>query len=150
MPMIALRYVLFAIISMVTNLVTQEVLMQLSPVAPLTVSIVAGTIVGFLVKYVLDKKWIFFDDYTGDIHELRKIILYGAVSVFTTLVFWSFEVSFWMIWQTDAAKYAGAILGLSVGYAAKYALDRNIVFKGRNAQWSSSGGGAFRGASRRS
>jgi hypothetical protein len=42
-------------------------------------------------------------------------------------------VSFWAIWETSAAKYTGAVLGLSVGYAAKYLLDRQFVFRERRA-----------------
>jgi putative flippase GtrA len=84
------------------------------------------------VKYVLDKRWIFYDGYAGGRQELRKVILYGLFSVITTLVFWSFEVAFWTIWRTDAAKYAGAVLGLAIGYAAKYALDRTFVFRDRS------------------
>jgi putative flippase GtrA len=148
--LIAFRYVLFAAISMLANLGMQEVLVRLWPNASLTIPILAGTIVGFLVKYFLDKRWIFVDRYTGPIHELRKVILYGAFSVLTTFVFWIFEVSFWVIWQTDTAKYAGAVLGLSIGYGAKYALDRNIVFGKRDAQWSSTGGDVFLASSQSS
>ena len=51
----------------------------------------------------------------------------------TTLGFWGFEVAFWTIWGTDFAKYTGAVLGLAVGYVAKFALDRSFVFKERKA-----------------
>jgi putative flippase GtrA len=105
--------------------------MRLTPVAPLTLSILAGTVAGFVLKYVLDKKWVFDDCYGGHREELQKVTLYGAFSVLTTLIFWGFEVAFWTIWRTDLAKYAGAVLGLAIGYAAKFALDRTFVFKER-------------------
>jgi putative flippase GtrA len=82
---------------------------------------------------VLDKKWVFEDEYGGHRQELQKITLYGAFSVLTTLVFWGFEIAFWTIWQTDLAKYTGAVLGLAIGYAAKFVLDRTFVFKERQA-----------------
>ena len=130
---ILVRYVLFAIMSTVANLLTQEVVFQLAPAMELAVSILAGTIVGFGVKYILDKKWIFYDRYTTHTDEARKVFLYGAFSVVTTAIFWGVEVTFWTIWETRTAKYTGAVLGLSIGYAAKYWLDRQFVFRERQA-----------------
>ncbi|MCZ0963746.1 GtrA family protein [Paracoccus benzoatiresistens] len=122
---IAFRYVLFAIVSTLVNFGTQELVIG---VAPLAISILAGTAAGFAVKYVLDKKWIFQDCYTGPGHEARKITLYALFSVLTTAVFWGFEITFWLVWQTDLAKYAGGVIGLAIGYLAKFALDRRFVF----------------------
>lgn len=127
------RYILFAVLATLANLATQEVVVRIAPIAPLPASILAGTAAGFALKYVLDKKWIFYDGYTGHREEMQKITLYGLFSVFTTLVFWSFEVTFWVIWQTDVAKYTGAVLGLAIGYAAKFLLDRAYVFRERSA-----------------
>lgn len=127
------RYVLFAAVSTVANLATQEAAVRLLPAAPLAVSILAGTAAGFAVKYVLDKRWIFYDAYTNPAHEAQKVALYGLFSVATTLVFWTFEVTFWTLWKTDAAKYTGAVLGLAIGYAVKFALDRTYVFRPRSA-----------------
>ncbi|MDP8918780.1 MAG: GtrA family protein [Pseudomonadota bacterium] len=131
--MMFVRYVLFAIVATLANLITQEAVIRVAPVAPLALSILMGTAAGFILKYVLDKRWVFEDDYGGHRQELQKITLYGAFSVLTTLVFWGFEVAFWMIWQTDLAKYTGAVLGLAIGYAAKFFLDRTFVFKERQA-----------------
>ena len=124
---IVARYVLFAIVSTIANLATQEAAVRLA--APLTVSILAGTAAGFAVKYVLDKRWVFYDAYTTHTQEVQKVALYGLFSVATTLVFWTFEVTFWALWRTDLAKYVGAVLGLAIGYAAKFALDRTYVFR---------------------
>jgi putative flippase GtrA len=85
------------------------------------------------VKYVLDKKWIFHDAYTTHRDEARKVTLYALFSVVTTLVFWGFEVTFWTIWRTDVAKYTGAVVGLAIGYAAKFGLDQTFVFRERSA-----------------
>jgi len=130
-PMMFVRYVLFAILATLVNLGTQEMTIRIAPVAPLTSSIIMGTAAGFFLKYVLDKKWVFDDDYGGHRQEFQKIALYGAFSILTTLVFWGFEVAFWMVWQTDLAKYTGAVLGLAIGYAAKFILDRTYVFRER-------------------
>jgi putative flippase GtrA len=131
--MMFVRYVIFAVLATLANLAAQEVVMRLAPVAPLTLSILAGTVAGFALKYVLDKKWVFDDRYGGHREELQKVTLYGAFSVLTTLIFWGFEVAFWTIWRTDLAKYTGAVIGLAIGYAAKFALDRTFVFKERRA-----------------
>lgn len=127
------RYVLFAVLATVANLATQELVLRLAPDRRLSLSILAGTVVGFALKYALDKKWIFYDAYTSHRSELRKVVLYGLFSIVTTLIFWGVEVSFWRIWGTSFAKYAGAVLGLSIGYAAKFVLDRAFVFKERRA-----------------
>jgi putative flippase GtrA len=129
--MMFVRYVVFAVIATLANLATQEAVVRSAPVAPLTLSILMGTAVGFILKYLLDKRWVFDDGYSGHRQELQKITLYGVISVITTLVFWGFEVAFWVIWRTDFAKYAGAVLGLTIGYAAKFVLDRTFIFKER-------------------
>ncbi len=127
------RYVLFALVATFSNLATQEIAIRIVPIAPLSISILMGTIVGFVLKYVLDKKLVFNDGYSGHRQELQKIILYGAFSIFTTLAFWGIEVAFWVIWRTDFAKYTGAIIGLAIGYTAKFLLDRAFVFTERRA-----------------
>jgi putative flippase GtrA len=125
----AFRYVLFAVLSTLVNFFAQHTVVVLLPFAPIFLSILFGTAAGFAVKYVLDKKWVFEDDYTTGRDEVRKVSLYALFSVGTTAIFWAFEISAWAIWQTDLAKYAGGALGLAIGYCAKYALDRRYVFR---------------------
>jgi len=84
--------------------------------------------VGLVVKYLLDKRWIFFDTSTGAKAHGRKFALYTAMGVVTTCIFWGSETAFWLIWGTDAMRELGAVLGLMVGYGAKYILDRRFVF----------------------
>jgi putative flippase GtrA len=130
---IFVRYVLFAAVSTVVNLLTQEAAFRLAPVFQLELSILAGTGAGFLARYVLEKKWVFFDAFTGYSAEARKLVLYGAFGVATTLLFWAVEIAFWLIWETAAAKYTGAVIGLSIGYWAKYFLDKHYVFRLRSS-----------------
>jgi hypothetical protein len=96
----------------------------------LEASILAGTGVGFAVKYVLDKYWIFFDRTSGSAAEVRKLLLYGLSGVLTTALFWAIEIGCWKAWGTDIAKYSGAVVGLGIGYVMKYLLDRRFVFVG--------------------
>ena len=130
-----LRYLLFAVVAGTANLLTQFVVFAFSTIEPLATSILTGTIVGFFLKYILDKNWIFFDAYVGARREARKIFLYGAFSVLMTLLFWSFEIAFWKIGGTELAKYLGAAVGLAIGNFAKYLLDRNFTFARRAEIW---------------
>ncbi|MCJ2068454.1 GtrA family protein [Methylobacterium sp. J-030] len=129
--LVFLRYVMFAFVATFANLATQELVIRITPVVPLTLSILAGTATGFVLKYVLDKRWVFSERYASPAREIYKVALYGAFSVGTTLVFWGFEIAFWSLWRTDFAKYTGAAIGLTIGYVAKFALDRTFVFTER-------------------
>ena len=123
------RYVAFAVISSLANLGTQELAVQSFPAAPIFVSILLGTGVGFVTKYLLDKRWVFADPYSSHGEEARKVVLYGALSVITTLLFWGTELAAWTIWHTAEAKYIGGAIGLAVGNWIKYRLDKRFVFR---------------------
>ena len=64
----------------------------------------------------------------------RQFGLYTAMGIVTTLIFWGTETAFWLAWNTEAAREAGAVLGLTVGYVVKYNLDRRFVFAPRKAE----------------
>jgi putative flippase GtrA len=126
---LALRYGAFAVIATVTNLGTQRIVLTLGDSgAVFAMAVAAGTLVGLVVKYVLDKRWIFFDQSTGVKAHSRKFALYTAMGLVTTCIFWGAETAFWLIWGTDLMRELGAILGLMVGYVTKYMLDRRFVF----------------------
>jgi putative flippase GtrA len=121
-------YVLFAVASTAANLLAQETVITIYAEA-FVASVLTGTAVGFGMKYLLDKLFVFEDAYSGAAQEARKVVLYGAFSVATTLIFWSFEAAFWFAWGTTLAKYAGAVIGLAIGYALKFWLDWKYVFR---------------------
>ncbi len=50
------------------------------------------------------------------------------MGIFSTLIFWSTETIFWLIWGTNNMREIGALIGLSLGYVIKYNLDRRFVF----------------------
>lgn len=126
---LALRYIAFAIVATVGNLASQRVVMD-SAAGPFGywLALLAGTLVGLVVKYVLDKRWIFADPAGGFSGHRRKFSLYALTGVVTTFIFWGTETLFWLTWQSQAARETGAVLGLAVGYFAKYHLDRRYVF----------------------
>ena len=94
----------------------------------LTLAIGLGTAVGLVVKYLLDKRWIFFDRSSGAKAHARRFALYTLMGVATTAIFWGSEALAWWIWRTHVARETGAVLGLMVGYVAKYQFDRRFVF----------------------
>ena len=61
--------------------------------------------------------------------DSQKFILFSIMGVFTTVIFWGFEIGFDYIFDSEIAKYIGAVIGLSIGYIIKYFLDKKFVFK---------------------
>ncbi|MBO9409312.1 GtrA family protein [Shimia sp. R9_1] len=121
------RYSAFAVVATIANLLTQRLSLAFyegSLGVPLAIFV--GTVVGLVVKFHLDKRWIFFD--ASKEAQSRKFGLYTLMGVITTVIFWGSEYGFWLIWQTDLMREAGAVLGLSVGYFCKYHLDKRFVF----------------------
>lgn len=126
-----LRYSGFAVLAVLVNLGTQRLVLALPwerAGLALAAAIAAGTLTGLVVKYLLDKRWIFFDMETGAAAHGKKFALYSAMGLITTAIFWGSETLFWLIWKTDPMRELGAVLGLTVGYVTKYQLDKRYVF----------------------
>lgn len=124
------RYAAFAGVATALNLSVQWLSFRIydGPYA-FGMALVAGTGAGLLVKYVLDKRWIFFDKETGAAAHGRKFLLYGLMGVATTVIFWGAEILCDRMSDAPAMKFAGGAMGLAVGYWAKYRLDRRFVFQ---------------------
>lgn len=124
-----LRYAGFAVLAILANLAAQRlVLLAGTTAGHVTLAIAVGTIVGLVVKYLLDKRWVFYDTATGVAAHGQKFALYASMGLVTTALFWGAETAFWMIWHSAAMRELGAVIGLSVGYVVKYNLDRRFVF----------------------
>jgi putative flippase GtrA len=127
-----LRYAAFAVAATLANLAVQRAILQFGETAVwFAAAVGAGTITGVVIKYLLDKRWIFHDLETGLRNHGRKFSLYTAMGLVTTAIFWGTETAFWMIWHTGMMRELGAVLGLLVGYVVKYNLDRRFVFTDR-------------------
>ena len=127
---LALRYAVFAALSIAVNLATQA----LSFAAyegrfALILAMGFGTGTGLVVKYALDKRYIFDDREGGVRAHSAKFTRYTAMGVATTALFWATELAFAALGDDPRLKYLGAVLGLTLGYAVKYRLDRRFVFQ---------------------
>lgn len=126
-------YAVFAAIALCANLGSQwlasAVLARvLSPSYAIVAALLVGTVIGVVVKYALDKRYIFRYQTTSVGHEARTFVVYALLSVATTIVFWAFELGSAAVFQTDVARYAGGAVGLVVGYTVKYVLDSKYTF----------------------
>ena len=127
--LLVFRYVFFAIIATLLNLVAQRLILEVDDTSQgLFLAIAVGTFVGLATKYFLDKRWIFLDKSSGIKANSHKFMLYTIMGIVTTFIFWVFEVVFWLIWETDIMRELGAIIGLAIGYFIKYRLDSKFVF----------------------
>lgn len=124
-----LRYSSFAVVATIANLATQRLVLVIGDTLGIVaLAIAMGTLVGLMLKYILDKRWIFHDTSSGLQAHSKKFMLYTVMGLITTAIFWGTELTFWLVWKTDTMRELGAILGLGVGYIIKYNLDRKFVF----------------------
>lgn len=129
------RYALFAALATLANLAVQRLALAIrADAAGYVVAIGAGTLAGLVLKYALDKRWIFFDQSAGIGAHGRRFTLYTVMGLATTAIFWGAETVAWIAWRTDFARETGAVLGLGVGYVVKYQLDRRFVFTSAHGQ----------------
>ena len=141
---LAARYIAFAAIATFANLACQRAVFaaagagpELSPAVVYAAAISAGTLAGLVLKYVLDKRWIFRDRSRGLQAHGKRFTLYVLMGVATTMIFWGTETVFLIVWRSQFARETGAAIGLSIGYFVKYRLDRRFVFNRKSGQgWS--------------
>ncbi len=145
----ASKYALFAAIATAVNLGTQfltikilwrtflknstDVLTILSfniktKSIELFIAMAAGTATGLLIKYVLDKLYIFYHTTENLKEDISKFLIYTLMGVVTTFIFWGTEILFNHLFAADYAKYIGGAIGLTIGYITKYQLDKRFVF----------------------
>ena len=124
-----LKYSIFAAAATGTNLFSQYLLFKFfSGKYLIYAALIVGTLTGLIVKYLLDKKYIFRYKTIQVSEDLLKFFLYSIMGIFTTIIFWGFELGFHFIFKTENAKFIGAAIGLTIGYFVKYRLDRRYVF----------------------
>ncbi len=127
--MLIFKYVIFSAFSILINLLFQYFSFQIYlGYGSLYVAMFFGTLAGLIVKYALDKRFIFYHIPKNNTDNAKKFMLYSLMGVFTTIIFWGMEIAFDILYADLNAKYIGAIVGLTIGYIIKYFLDKKYVF----------------------
>ncbi|MFW1938373.1 GtrA family protein [Acinetobacter baumannii] len=127
---LATLYTAFAIVATFFNILAQDICSYIySGPFSILVSIIIGTGVGLVIKYVLDKKYIFKYKTQNAQHDGKVFMLYTVMGIFTTIIFWGLEFGFHAIFETKEMRYVGGVIGLMIGYICKYYLDKRFVFR---------------------
>ena len=127
---LAIRYAILAAVATVANIAAQEGTLQVyQGLFEIGLSIFVGTAVGLVVKYILDKRYIFRFKAQNRRHDSRIFILYTVMGLLTTVIFWGFEWAFQLLYETKEMRYLGGVIGLTLGYLTKYQLDKRFVFR---------------------
>lgn len=130
---ISINYTIFAIIATAVNIGFQELSICLyTGIFSLYISIITGTAAGLVIKYALDKKYIFNYQTQNHSHNTKTFMLYTIMGLLTTVIFWGFELGFDYLYETKEMRYLGGIIGLAIGYIVKYQLDKHFVFTGQS------------------
>lgn len=133
-----IRYLIFAAIAIALNMLVfsaaKFILEQLFNYPDFAVIIkytakLMGIASGFMLKYILDKKYVFNDSKGTLQEEAQKVGIYGLLSIFTTLLLFVISEGVERIIDWKYEVYAGWLIGLIIGYLLKYFLDKRFVFK---------------------
>ncbi len=131
---LAIKYAIFALIATAANIGAQDLSIRAySGNFGILASVIVGTGVGLVVKYFLDKRYIFRFRARSVAHDTQTFALYTVMGLATTLVFWGFEFGFHHLFETREMRYLGGIIGLAIGYLTKYHLDKRYVFRTEGA-----------------
>lgn len=131
---LAITYVILALIATTANIGAQDLVIRgYSGAFDVLLSVAVGTGVGLLVKYVLDKQYIFRYRTRNAVHDGQIFALYALMGLGTTVIFWGFEFSFYYLFETKEMRYLGGVIGLAIGYLTKYHLDKRFVFRKEGA-----------------
>ena len=91
-------------------------------------SIALGTLAGLFSKYILDRNYIFDGQGARLSKDVSRFFVYSISGIVTTVLFLGVEWLFITKVAHPLSQYIGAAVGLSIGYALKYNLDRRITF----------------------
>ena len=118
---------------MATNLAAQALIMYFDNNShAMLLSMLVGTGVGLVTKYILDKRYIFIFKAENLAHDGKLFFFYCVMGIVTTALFWIIEYGFHWIFATELMRYIGGAIGLIMGYLIKYRLDKQFVFVNKN------------------
>jgi len=129
---IGFKYILFAILATTVNIFFQYLsFLLIDHKYELYIAILNGTILGMILKYYLDKNFIFYY-VKKEFNNKNIFLLYIFTSIFTTIIFWAIELWFSYYVNINYSEYLGALVGLTLGYSLKYLLDKQLVFNNQS------------------
>jgi putative flippase GtrA len=127
---LAVTYALLAVIATFANIGSQDLAIRAyDGTYGVLLSVMVGTGTGLVVKYWLDKRYIFRFRARDVAHASQTFMLYALMGLVTTVIFWGVELWFDHTFKTKALRYVGGAIGLAIGYLAKYHLDKRFVFR---------------------
>ena len=127
---LTINYAIFALIATAANIGAQDlVIRSYSGAFDILASVIVGTGVGLVVKYILDTRYIFRFRARSVAHDTQTFALYTVMGLATTVIFWGFEFGFHHFFETKEMRYLGGVIGLAIGYLTKYHLDKRYVFR---------------------
>lgn len=127
---LAMTYGVLVVVATAVNILTQDAFLHwYDGQFAVALSVVSGTLTGLIVKYVLDKRFIFRFRSRGLRHDGLTFMRYTAMGLLTTLIFWGFEFGFHCVFESREMRYLGGVIGLLIGYFIKYQLDKRYVFR---------------------
>ncbi len=127
---LTVNYAIFALIATAANIGAQDlVIRSYSGAFDILASVIVGTGVGLVVKYILDTRYIFRFRARSVAHDTQTFALYTVMGLATTVIFWGFEFGFHHVFETKEMRYLGGVIGLAIGYLTKYHLDKRYVFR---------------------
>lgn len=126
---LVMLYIVFAVLSTIVNIAAQDVSTRIyTGMGYIVLSMLVGTFAGLVVKYVLDKRYIFSYRTQNAAHNSKTFALYTSMGIVTTAIFWGTELAFEWVFNDKTMRYVGACIGLGIGYVIKYFLDKKYVF----------------------
>jgi peptidoglycan biosynthesis protein MviN/MurJ (putative lipid II flippase) len=129
---IGFKYILFAILATTVNIFFQYLsFLLIDHKYELYIAMLNGTILGMILKYYLDKNFIFYY-VKKEFNNKNIFLLYIFTSIFTTIIFWAIELWFSYYVNINYSEYIGALVGLTLGYSLKYLLDKQLVFNNQS------------------
>ena len=99
------------------------------PIPDMVIPMAVGTGVGLVVKYILDKRFVFRFTARNAQHDGQTFLLYTIMGLATTVIAWGFELEFEELFRSREMSLVGGAIGLVIGYFAKYHLDKRFVFR---------------------
>ncbi len=125
LPLIGL-YGAFAAVAIALNVLVQRLVFVIHDGnATIFIAMTAGAVVALVVKYLLDRTFIFAMKTGPKAGEFLRYALTGGA---ITLIYFVVEYIIWITYRTEAARDIGIVLGMITGYGVKFLIDRKYVF----------------------